>query len=124
MTTGWTAPAAYTSPMADDWRAQRLARNEARFRDINEQRERDLSQLGVVGVQDFVCECGDRQCTELVALSLDEYEHTRTNPRWFAVVPGHVFPAVEVVVERHARYEVLEKIGATAEIAAEADPRS
>ena len=110
--------------MADDWRAQRLARNEARFRDINEQLERDLSQLGVVGVQDFVCECGDRGCSELVGLSLDEYEHVRTNPRWFAVVPGHVFPEVEVVVDRHARYEILEKIGATAQIAAEADARS
>ncbi len=110
--------------MADDWRARRLARNEARFRDINERLERDLTQLGVDGPQEFVCECGDRDCAELVPLSLDEYEHTRSNPRWFAVVPGHVFPAVEEVVERHPRYEILEKVGATAEIAADADPRS
>jgi hypothetical protein len=110
--------------MADDWRAQRIARNETRFREINEQLERDLTQLGVVGLQDFVCECGDRDCGEMVVLSLDEYERTRTHPRWFAVVPGHVFPAVEQVVERHERFEVLEKVGPTATIADETDVRS
>jgi len=109
--------------MADDWRAERLARNETRFREINEQLERDLVQLGVSGLQEFVCECGDRDCAALVALTLDEYEHTRTNPRWFAVRPGHVYPAVEEVVERHERFEVLEKIGATAQIAVDA-PRA
>jgi len=109
--------------MADDWRAQRLARNEARFRDINERLERDLLQLGVGGPQDFVCECGDPECSELVQLTYDEYERIRANPRWFAVVPGHVFPAVEEVLERHERYELLEKIGPTADIAAESDPR-
>ncbi len=110
--------------MADDWRAERLARNEARFRDINEQLERDLLQLGVSGLQDFVCECGDRDCSELVPLTLDEYEHTRADPRWFAVVPGHVYPAVERILERHERFELLEKLGPTAQIAAEADSRS
>jgi hypothetical protein len=110
--------------MADDWRAQRLARNEARFRDINERLERDLQRLGVHGLQEFVCECGDRDCSELVLLTLDEYEHARTDPRWFAVVPGHVYPEVEQVLQRHSRFELLEKIGATAQIAADADTRS
>jgi len=110
--------------MADDWRAERLARNETRFREINEQLERDLVQLGVSGLQEFVCECGDRDCADLVALTLDEYEHTRTNPRWFAVRPGHVYPAVEEVVERTERFEVLEKLGASARIAVDADPRA
>jgi len=110
--------------MADDWRAQRLARNETLFREINERLERDLAGLGLGGLQEFVCECGDRECTELMPLTLEQYEHTRTRPSWFAVVPGHVFPAVEHVVERHERFEVVEKIGATAKIAAAADPRS
>jgi len=109
--------------MADDWRAQRLARNEARFRDINERLERDLLQLGVGGLQEFVCECGDADCAELLRLTYDEYEHVRTDPRWFAVVPGHVFPAVEQVIGRHERFELLEKMGATSEIAAETDAR-
>ncbi len=110
--------------MANDWRAQRLARNEARFREINERLERDLLRLQVDGLQEFICECGDGECAELVLLTLAEYAHTRTDPRWFAVVPGHVFPEVETVLERHDRFELLEKIGATATIAAEADSRS
>lgn len=110
--------------MADDWRAQRLARNETRFREINEQLERDLMQLGVDGRQEFVCECGDRDCSEQVPLTLDEYERLRSQSRWFAVVPGHVYPEVEQVVERHERFELIEKLGATAEIAADADTRS
>jgi hypothetical protein len=110
--------------MADDWRARRLARNETLFRDINERLERDLAQLRVAGPQEFICECADRDCSALVHLTLDEYEHVRSKPRWFVVVPGHVFPEVEEVVERHERFELLEKIGSTAEIAAQADPRS
>jgi hypothetical protein len=110
--------------MADDWRAQRLARNEVRFRQINERLEDDLSVLGLEGLQEFVCECGDPDCSELVHLTLEEYEHVRSNPRWFAVVPGHIFPEVEIVLERQERFELLEKIGATAEIAVDADTRS
>jgi len=110
--------------MADDWRAARLARNESRFRAINEQLEHDLVQLGLGGLQEFVCECGDSDCSELMRLTLDEYEGARADPRWFLVVPGHVFPAVEHVIERHERFELLEKIGATADIAAKSDPRA
>ncbi len=110
--------------MADDWRAQRLARNEVRFRQINERLEDDLSVLGLEGLQEFVCECGDPDCSELVHLTFEEYEHVRSNPRWFAVVPGHIFPEVEIVLERQERFELLEKIGATAEIAVDADTRS
>ncbi len=109
--------------MADDWRAQRLARNEVRFREINERLEQDLAQLGIGGLQEFVCECGDRDCSEIVRLTLPEYEHTRSHPRWFFVVPGHVYPEVEDVVERHDRFELLEKVGATAQIATSTDPR-
>ncbi len=110
--------------MADDWRAQRLARNEVRFRDINERLEGDLVALKIPGVQEFVCECGDSECAELVLLTLDEYEHVRRDPRWFAVVPGHVFPAVEKVLERHDRFELLEKLGSTTQIAIDTDLRS
>jgi hypothetical protein len=109
--------------MADDWRAQRLARNEVLVRGINERLEQDLIQLGIAGLQEFVCECGDRDCSEIVQLTLQEYEHTRARPGWFFVVPGHVYPEVEQVVERHDRFELLEKIGATAQIAASTDPR-
>ena len=110
--------------MADDWRAQRLARNEVRFREINERLASDLVQLRIPGLQQFVCECGDSDCAELVLLTLDEYERVRTDPRWFAVVPGHVFPAVEKVLERHDRFELLEKFGATAQLATDADTRA
>ncbi len=104
---------------------QRIARNEASFRDINERLEDGLRKVAhAPELQEFVCECGDPDCSELVHLTFEEYEHVRSNPRWFAVVPGHIFPEVEIVLERQERFELLEKIGATAEIAVDADMRS
>jgi hypothetical protein len=108
-----------------DARAARLARNEARFRDINERIERDLE--AVVDTQDeqlpFVCECGRRGCTDTVELSLAEYERVRTDSTRFVVLPGHEIEDVEDVVERHERYLVIRKHPETWAIVEQFDPR-
>ena len=88
------------------------ARNEALFRQVNE-RVRDVSQafaaLDPTPV-DFVCECGNQDCTEPIALRLHEYEAVRAEPTHFFVVPGHVIPEIERVVAEHNSYVVVEKL--------------
>lgn len=106
--------------------ADRLARNEALFRQVNE-RVREVSQafatLDPTPV-DFVCECGRQDCTEPIALRLHEYEAVRTEPTHFFVLPNHVIPEVEVVASEHGSYVVVEKLPGETEIAEQTDPRS
>jgi hypothetical protein len=93
-----------------DARAERIAENEARFRDINERLRGDLETLtGEEEPLRFVCECGNASCREGVQMGLAAYEAVRSHERHFAVVPGHEIPDVETVVERHDGYLVIEK---------------
>lgn len=104
-------------------RKERIARNEALFREVNER------VLDIVGEDDpdtidFLCECGDPDCTGAVPLSSSEYEHVRADPLLFAVLPGHEIEAVESVVERNERYFVVRKHASESSVAHETDPRS
>jgi hypothetical protein len=93
-----------------DARSERIAQNEARFRDINERLRGDLQPVaGEADSVRFVCECGNASCREGVALALRDYRAVRLHPRRFAVAPGHEIPDVEAVVERHDDYVVIEK---------------
>lgn len=104
----------------------RIARNEALFRQVNERVKdvtdafADLDRSPV----DFVCECGNQDCTQPVSLTLAEYEQVRSVPTHFVVVPDHVIRAVEVVVRSGEGYAVVEKLPSEASIAHETDPRS
>ena len=111
--------------MGIDWRQERIARNESSFRAINERLERGLQQLPhSPDLHEFVCECGSRECTEMVTLTFDEYEAARVDPHYFVVRPGHVFPKVERIVEQHERFFLLEKIGESRKIVEGGDPRA
>jgi hypothetical protein len=65
------------------------AGNEATFRDANERIKSTALQVEAKGMIPFLCECGERRCTELVRLTLEEYEQIRAEPLRFFVVPGH-----------------------------------
>jgi hypothetical protein len=101
---------------------ERIARNDALFRDANERIGRFAAehQLRDDPVP-FICECADRTCHAIVKLRLGEYEHVRSNPRWFLNVPGHQVAArgAATVVERHDEYVVVEKVGHAGEVAEE-----
>ena len=103
----------------DESRNERLARNEAAFRKVNE---------AITEVEDgrgaYLCECGALGCNRLVELSRDEYESVRANPRRFFVLPGHELPEVESIVERHDDYFVVEKHPGEADLVEATDPRS
>jgi hypothetical protein len=106
-------------------REERIARNEARFRDINERLEQDLRHVRhAPELLEFVCECGDRACKALVSLTFAEYEDVRRDSRRFAVRPGHVFPDTERVVAVNERFQVIEKFGSAVEITDATDARA
>jgi hypothetical protein len=102
-----------------DERARRIASNEIQFRDINERLVVDLEQVPhKPDLLDFVCECGDQSCDALIQLDLHEYAAVREDSRRFAVVPHHVIPEVERVVDRVGdRFWTIEKLGTGAEMA-------
>jgi hypothetical protein len=110
-------------------REERVTRNEATTRDINEDIEQtylegDMSPTGGGHVR-VLCECGRDDCDRVLAITLGEYESVRADPRRFAVVSSHVMPDVESVVERTDRYVVVAKRdGTPAEIATGEDPRA
>jgi hypothetical protein len=107
---------------------ERLARNEAIFREINERvrslQERFGPEDPTTAYEEFLCECGDQMCVERVKLTVSEYESVRAEPNQFVVRPGHSLPAVERVVTENDRYVVVVKLGEAAETAADRDPRS
>lgn len=104
-------------------RSERLARNEAMFRSVNERVE-EVVQPGPTEAIDFLCECGDTECVEKITLTREEYESVRMDGAQFAIVAGHEIPAIESVVTRADRFLVVRKHPAEAEIARETDPRS
>jgi hypothetical protein len=103
--------------------AQRKAKNEAVFREVNERIETAAADFGVPGEASFVCECGDAQCTEMVSITLREYHSIRADGRRFAILPGHEDPQVENVVGRTDRFFVVEKVGAAGSVAEALDQR-
>jgi hypothetical protein len=100
---------------------RRLAANEDVFRDVNEGIVRGQWPGDPEAPVGFRCECARPGCNELVALTLVAYEQVRAHPRRFVIVSGHELPEVEVVVERHGPYSVVEKVGEAGEEAERRD---
>lgn len=103
-------------------REERLARNEALFREINE-RISAIGQRFGTETLDVVCECANDDCTQALGLTHADYEQLRSSGRLFAVAPGHEHLEVETVVQTHTTYVVVEKHGAGARVAEQLDPR-
>lgn len=97
--------------MAGDSRAERIARNEARFREINAELERGLSSIARDPDEQaaFACECGRLDCAHMVKLPLEEYQRAHEDDRHFVVRPGHQEGDVEDIVEEHDDYLVVQK---------------
>ncbi|HEY6032278.1 MAG TPA: hypothetical protein VIU44_17040 [Gaiellaceae bacterium] len=91
--------------------AARAARNEEVFRDVNERIDDGARQHDVEAPMPFHCECGRTSCLATIELPRDEYERVVRQRYHFAVIPGHEDPRIERVVERHAHFTVVEKIG-------------
>ena len=96
-------------------------------RSENEAIQASADALTLLGAIPFVCECPNKDCVEIVGLSLDEYEAIRQYPRRFFNVSGHETASVEARAERiiavAGDLTVVEKIGVAGEIAADAHER-
>jgi hypothetical protein len=105
----------------------RIAHNETFFREVNErvqELERERQDDADPRVRwEFLCECGQATCAEPVRMTRAEYEHVRSNPVRFAVLPGHENPEVERILERTDRFLAVEKVLDEQEIASATDPR-
>jgi hypothetical protein len=97
-------------------RERRIAENETRFRAANEDLREEWRERELPLDRDalFICECGDPRCTEVVRLTLREYESVRADANTFFVLPGHHDRPTErvvtdAVVERNDRFAVVQK---------------
>jgi hypothetical protein len=104
-------------------RDEKLARNQALFREINE-RIMSLSTAFAAahGVQlDLICECSDESCTNPIRVAIDDYQRVRASAIRFLIYPRHDIPRLEQVVDRGNGYEIVEKFGDAARVVAD-DP--
>jgi len=98
--------------------------NESLFRDVNERLERRaIAKLPDDQRFEVLCECDREECTERIMISFASYETVRTRPRAFIVVPGHIDPTCEHLVDDHGTYTVVEKFGEAGEVAEIQNPR-
>lgn len=109
-----------------DSRGERIGRNEALFRQVNERLKEIGESFSLVSESvDFVCECGSASCAAPIRMTLEEYERVRSDPELFFVVPGHETEDVESFVESHDGYDVVRKgTGTPARLARETNPRA
>jgi hypothetical protein len=87
---------------------ERLARNQAIFREVNE-RLRSMADAVPDGQADYVCECSDVECTAKIELKPAEYEAVRARENTFFIVPGHERLEVERLVDQIDGYLIVEK---------------
>lgn len=117
-----TGPKGCTVGPVEKPQQQRLAINEALFREVNERiREISDSFSQDDSTYDFLCECSDPNCTKRVVLTRAQYEEVRSDATRFVVAKGHAMPEIESVVERAKDHVVVEKEGAAADVAIHLD---
>jgi hypothetical protein len=104
---------------------ERIARNQATFRDANERIHVAAGVYGATMRVPFICECADASCSEIVPLEIHEYEEIRSDPRRFLNARGHEAAArgAAIVVEERDNYVIVEKIGHAGEVAEALDER-
>ena len=105
-------------------RVRDVALTEAAFRIANERMARWEERHAAGATELYLCECASQPCRDRVRLTREQYESVRSDPRRFLVVPGHVIPELETVVESYPRHEVIEKPSALMDLLQQTDPRS
>jgi len=106
-------------------REERLARNEASFRSLNDSLGAHVHERlsGSGSKPGFVCECGNADCDDVIQVKLSAYEEVRRDPCLFLLRPGHELPDVEDVVERNDLYVVVRKHDEVRDVVRATDPR-
>jgi hypothetical protein len=111
----------------DELTQERIARNDAMFRDANEDIEAAAERFDVEAdmAVPFICECADTACKAIIRMPLSEYEEVRSNSRYFLNAPGHHVAAqgAAVPVEEREGYVIVEKQGHAGEVTERLDQR-
>jgi hypothetical protein len=105
------------------FREERVARNEVSAREINEKiKETDTRPAN--SFLHVLCECGLEDCERILAITKPVYERARRDPRQFVILPSHLIPEVEDVVQDSDGFLIVAKRGGTPEdTAVRTDPR-
>jgi hypothetical protein len=111
------------SVVVDEALKLKIAANESAFRDVNEAIESGRWPGEAAARVPFRCECGTLGCNLMVEMTVGEYEEVRAHSRRFLVLPSHVIPDTEDVVEERGEYVVVEKRAEAGRLAEETDPR-
>jgi len=107
------------------YREERVAKNEATSRVINEGMDAAYGSEPQDAHLFFLCECGLEQCDRTVRITKAEYERVRNDPRQFVILRNHLIPDVDQVVSDGDRFLVVTKReGTPAEVAIQEDPRT
>jgi hypothetical protein len=91
---------------------ERIVKNNHTFREANEQIRAKANEYDApVERVPFLCECPLPSCTQILRLTLAEYEGVRADPNHFFTVPGHEHAdaAVARVFSREGNYVIVEK---------------
>jgi hypothetical protein len=99
--------------------------SETRSRQTNEWIQEANDQFGAEHPMDeYQCECSDRQCVDVVSLTRQEYEAVRADGLRFFIAVDHENPELDRLVAAHERYSIVAKLpGEPARIALDSDPR-
>ena len=99
---------------------RQAAVNQALRRDVNERRLERSEDDEI----EFVCECTDPACSEVVSLTVGECEFIRSVPTRLVVTLGHAnYETERVLMEEPGRFQVVEKFGPSGDVIAHLDPR-
>lgn len=105
---------------------ERIARNNATFRQANERISAIAAEYQADFRLPFVCECADATCREILRLFPEQYEEIRANSRHFLQAPGHDVAdrGAAVIVAERDNYVIVEKTGHAGDAAVAMDERT
>lgn len=93
----------------DDWLVDEVE-NQVRFRDFNEWIKASDRLATDRVVEEFVCECSDGTCRQVIMLTRMEYESVRAYGARFAIALNHENPELDQVLEQNERFATSEKL--------------
>ena len=87
--------------------------------EMNERRREGVEEARL----DFLCECSNPACRELVSITLDECEFVRRVPNRLVIKVGHADYASErVLLEEPGRFQVVERFESADDVIAHLAP--
>ncbi len=94
----------------DDW-LQGEVENQVRFRDFNEWIKASNDRMATDRViEEFICECSDGNCRQVIMLTRLEYESVRAHGAQFAIALNHENPELDRVLSQNERFATSEKL--------------